>query len=73
VKSSYFKPLSDKALKDQISTAVENSSLTKEDFVDALTSVAKRSLMKRWGKGGFLSTLELQRVLQIVQEIGDRK
>lgn len=29
--------------------------------------------MKRWDEGGLLSTLELQRVLQIMQEIGDRK
>ena len=73
MRSSYFKPPSDDALKDQIATAVENSSLTKEDLVDRPTSTVKRNLMKRWGEGGFLSTLDLQRVLRIIQEIGDRK
>jgi hypothetical protein len=29
--------------------------------------------MKRWDEDAWLSTLELQRVLQIMQEIGDRK
>jgi len=29
--------------------------------------------MKRWDEDAWLSTLELQRVLQIMQEIGDGK
>jgi len=72
VKAAPHHPTDD-ILKAQIATVLANSNLTISDFVDAPTSAVKRSLMKRWRKGGFLSTLELQRVLQIVQEIGDRK
>jgi hypothetical protein len=66
-------PPSDDILKAQIATVLANSNLTIAEFVDAPTSVAKQSLMKRWDEDALLSTLELQRVLQIMQEIGDGK
>ena len=70
---AFSHPPSDDILKAQIATVLANSNLTIAEFVDAPTSVVKRNLMKRWGEGGFLSTLDLQRVLRIIQEIGDRK
>ena len=70
---AFSHPPSDDILKAQISTVLANSNLTIAEFVDAPTSVAKRNLMKRWDEDALLSTLELQRILQIMQEIGDRK
>ena len=70
---AFSHPPSDDILKAQIATVLANSNLTTAEFVDAPTSVAKQSLMKRWDEDALLSTLELQRVLQIMQEIGDGK
>ena len=44
-----------------------------EDFIADLRSGAKRDLMQKWSQDYHLTTLELQRVLRIVEEFGGRK
>ena len=58
----------------EITDLLADSSLTKENIIEGQVSVAKRSLMQKWGKGDSLTTLDLQRVLRIVkEEISGRK
>ena len=44
-----------------------------EDFIADLRLGAKRDLMQKWSQDYHLTTLELQRVLRIVEEFGGRK
>ena len=59
----------DEQLRAEIDRIVLQSDRPLGDFIEGSGSAAKRSLMKRWSEDDPLSTLDLQRVLQVVEEI----
>ena len=63
----------DDQLRAEIDTIVLQSDRPLEDFIEGSGSTAKRSLMRRWSEDYPLTTLELQRVLQVAEEIGGGK
>ena len=63
----------DDQLRAEIDRTVLQSDRPLEDFIEGSGSAAKRSLMKRWSEDNSLTTLELQRVLQVAEEIGGGK
>jgi endonuclease I len=65
--------VTDTQLRDNINKFVKHSGLDVEDLVTSPTSGAKQELMRKWSQDYPLTTLELQRVLRIVEEIGGRK
>jgi len=63
----------DDQLRAEIDTIVLQSDRPLGDFIEGSGSTAKRSLMRRWSEDYPLTTLELQRVLQVAEEIGGGK
>lgn len=60
--------VTDTQLRENIDRLVSNSRLGVEDFVTNPTSGAKRELMRKWSQDYPMTTLELQRVLRIIEE-----
>jgi len=63
----------DEQLRAEIDRIVLQSDRPLGDFIEGSGSAAKRSLMKRWSEDLLLTTLELQRALQVAEEIGGGK